>query len=117
MKRMMWALAAIVIVAALGKAQAPAGQVFGEGPVFVTALSQCYWLASVPVTTPAVAQCFVDTGLPSTSGMYFSLSSGPTIWTPEGAPPLTAAALKSAVLAAGITVNVPAQPAAVGTLQ
>jgi hypothetical protein len=111
MKKFVCVLALVFVIGKLS-AQAPAGQAFGEGPVFVTALSQCYWLASVPTTTPAVAECFVDTGVPATSGRYFSLSTGPTIWTPEGTT-LT----KAAVLALGITVSVPAHPAQTGTLQ
>jgi hypothetical protein len=99
------------------RAQAPPVVNVAEGPVVVTSLAACYWPLIPPVTTPSVAECWVVGSTPALSGKYFSLGSSPTVWTPEGAAPLTGAALKSAVLAAGITVNVPAQPAATGTLQ
>lgn len=97
------------------KAQATVVNV-AEGPVVVTSLTACYWPLVPPVTTPSVAECWVVGTTPALSGKYFSLGSSPTVWTVEmqlPSPPLT----KAAVLALGIKVAVPSQPAIVGTLQ
>jgi hypothetical protein len=97
------------------QAQAPAAVVnVAEGPVVVTSLAACYWPLLPPPTTPSVAECWVVGSTPALSGKYFSLGSSPTVWTSENTQ---TALTKAAVIALGIKVSVPSQPAVVGTLQ
>lgn len=61
-----------------------------EGPQVVSTLSSCAWLTGANVTN-GVAWCFVNTGVPSTSGMYFALN-GSAVWTAQVPPASTATA-------------------------
>lgn len=62
---------------------AQASAAVSEGPQVVATLSACSWLTGATVTN-GVAFCFVNTGVPATSGMYFALNNSST-WTPMSA--------------------------------
>lgn len=86
MKRILWILAAVA--SSLGaisfydahSASAQAATGVFLAPQVVSTVSQCAWPTGAAVSN-GVAFCFVNTGVPSTSGMFFALN-GSGVWTP-----------------------------------
>lgn len=100
----LWIILVIALVVDSGSrlmspstANAQATGVF-VSPQVVSAQSACTWPVGASVTN-GVAWCFVNTGLPTTSGMFFSLN-GSTTWTAL-VPPASAAAVTSIAVGSG----------------
>lgn len=97
-------------------------------PQVVSSVSQCAWPTGVTVSN-GVAFCFINTGVASTSSMYFALNGG-TGWSPLvppsttgvtsfGNPPRTGAVVltDADVQGAGVKVSTTVTSTATSTVQ